>query len=92
MSMVDSYTPDASKATEDEVARVLQRLDVPGGLTSREVEVLRLIVKGKSNPQIADELFISAKTVGNHVSNILNKTDSSSRSEAAAYAVRQGIA
>ncbi len=61
-------------------------------LTAREVEVLRLVSEGKSNPQIADELFISAKTVGNHVSSILNKTGTSSRSEAAAHAVRNGLA
>lgn len=61
------------------------------GLTEREVEVLRLIVEGKSNPQIARELFISVKTVGTHVSNILNKTNTSSRSEVTAYAVRRGL-
>ena len=64
----------------------------PDGLTEREVQVLRLIAAGKSNPQIGRELFISAKTVGNHVSNILNKTGTSSRSEVAAYAVRQSLA
>ena len=63
----------------------------PDGLSRREVEVLGLIAGGKSNPQIARELFISAKTVGNHVSSILNKTNVSNRSEAAAYAVRQGL-
>ena len=61
------------------------------GLTAREVEVIRLIAAGRSNPQIADELFISVKTVGNHVSNILNKTSLANRAEAAAYAVRQGL-
>ena len=55
-------------------------------------EVLRLVLQGKSNPQIADELFISAKTVGNHVSSILNKTNASNRAEATAYAIRQGLA
>ena len=61
------------------------------GLTAREVEVIRLIAAGRSNPQIATELFISVKTVGNHVSNILNKTSLTNRAEAAAYAVRQGL-
>ena len=64
----------------------------PDSLTAREVEVLRLVATGRSNPQIADELFISVKTVGNHVSNILHKVSVSNRSEAAAYAVRQGLA
>lgn len=63
----------------------------PDGLTAREVEVLRLIAAGKTNPQIAEMLFISANTVGNHVSNILNKTNTSSRSEAVAYGVRHGL-
>ena len=88
----DSYLAVASKASEAEVVDRLRNIVFPNGLTGREVEVLRLVAKGRSNPQIADELFISAKTVGNHVSSILNKTDSASRSEAAAYAVRQGIA
>lgn len=64
----------------------------PDRLSEREVEVLRLIAAGKHNPQIASELFISVKTVGNHVSNILNKTNTTNRSEAAAYAVRHGLA
>jgi DNA-binding NarL/FixJ family response regulator len=66
--------------------------EYPAGLTSREVEVLRLIASGKRNPQIAEELYISSKTVGNHVSSILKKTSTSNRSEAAAYAVRRGLA
>ena len=73
-------------------AKATSRSDAyPAGLTAREVEVLRLIVDGNTNPQIARELFISVKTVGNHVSHILNKTNTSNRSQAAAYAVRQGI-
>ena len=63
----------------------------PDGLTQREVEVLRLISGGKTDREIGDELFISVKTVGNHVSNILNKTDTANRTEAAVYAARQGI-
>jgi DNA-binding CsgD family transcriptional regulator len=63
----------------------------PDGLTQREVEVLRLIAVGKSDREIAQELFISVRTVNNHVRGILNKTGLSNRVEAAAYAVRLGL-
>src|SRR5690606_3075004 len=64
----------------------------PNGLTRREVEVLRLIAVGKSNRDIADALFISLNTVANHVRNILSKTGAANRTEAAAYAIRHGLA
>jgi predicted ATPase/DNA-binding CsgD family transcriptional regulator len=56
------------------------------GLTSRELEVLRLIAAGMSNARIASELFISPKTASVHVSNIMSKLGASSRGEAAAIA------
>ena len=58
------------------------------GLTSREIDVLGLVAKGRTNPQIASELFISPKTASVHVSNILMKLGVSSRTEAAAVAHR----
>jgi DNA-binding CsgD family transcriptional regulator len=58
------------------------------GLTAREFEVLRLVAAGRSNPEIAAELFIAAKTASVHVSNILAKLGVSSRGEAAATAHR----
>ncbi len=58
------------------------------GLTSREHEVLRLLVAGRSNKEIAAALFISPKTASVHVSNILGKLGASSRTEAAALAHR----
>ena len=63
----------------------------PDRLTQREVEVLQLIAAGKTDREIADELFISVRTVGYHVGNILNKTTSSNRTEAATYASRNGL-
>jgi len=63
----------------------------PDGLTRREVEVLRLIASGKSNREIAETLFISYNTAINHVKNILGKTDSANRTEAAAYAIERGL-
>jgi DNA-binding NarL/FixJ family response regulator len=58
------------------------------GLTAREFEVLRLVAAGRSNREIAAELFISAKTASVHVSNILGKLGVASRGEAAATAHR----
>ena len=52
---------------------------------------MRLIALGKSNQEIAEELFISLRTVANHVTNILNKTSAANRTSAAAYASRQGL-
>jgi NarL family two-component system response regulator LiaR len=60
-------------------------------LSPREVDVLRLIAAGKSNQDIADTLHISLHTVATHVRNILAKTGSANRTEAAAYAMRCGI-
>jgi ATP/maltotriose-dependent transcriptional regulator MalT len=58
----------------------------PAGLTGREVEVLRLVASGRSNPDIAAELFLSEKTVARHLSNIFTKLDVRSRTAAAAFA------
>ena len=60
-------------------------------LTSRELEVLKLVAKGMSNRDIADELFISENTVKNHVRNILEKLHLHSRMEAVIYAVRERL-
>jgi DNA-binding NarL/FixJ family response regulator len=83
-------------------AKVLQRLraqskDVDAAetiraeLSDRELQVLKLIANGKDNAQIARELFISPKTVKNHISNILMKLQIENRIQAAVYAVRSGI-
>ncbi|MEV6295874.1 AAA family ATPase [Streptomyces sp. NPDC051896] len=61
------------------------------GLTSRERDVLRLVSAGRTNRQIAEELFISPKTASVHVSNILSKLGVSGRGEAAAMAHRLGL-
>jgi DNA-binding NarL/FixJ family response regulator len=60
-------------------------------LSDREIEVLKLIANGKDNAQIARDLFISPKTVKNHISNILMKLQIENRIQAAVYAVRSGI-
>ncbi|MCH8350568.1 MAG: AAA family ATPase [Chloroflexi bacterium] len=63
----------------------------PDGLTEREVGVMRLIASGRTNQEIGDELFISARTVANHVASIFNKTGAANRAEAATYASRNGL-
>jgi DNA-binding NarL/FixJ family response regulator len=63
----------------------------PDGLSHREIEVLRLIALGKTNPEIAQELFISPNTVAHHVTNILNKANCANRTEAATYAAQHGL-
>ncbi len=60
-------------------------------LSDREIEVLKLIAIGKDNADIAQELFISPKTVKNHISNILVKLQIENRIQAAVYAIRSGM-
>jgi DNA-binding NarL/FixJ family response regulator len=60
-------------------------------LTSRERDVLVLVAEGRSNQQIADELVISERTARTHVSNVLRKLRLTSRTQAALFAVRQGL-
>jgi two-component system, NarL family, response regulator LiaR len=77
-------------------ARLMQEVSgeraAPAGLTERELEVLRLIARGMSNKLIAKELVVSEKTVKTHVSNILTKLHLVDRTQAALYAVREGLA
>jgi len=63
----------------------------PGGLSSREAQVLRLVATGKTNRAIADELGISEKTVARHISNIFVKLNLSSRAAATAYAFQHEL-
>ena len=75
-------------------ARLMREVRVPESteaLTERETEVLELIARGKTNNQIAHELFIGEATVKSHVHSILSKLNVSSRTQAALYAVRVGL-
>jgi DNA-binding NarL/FixJ family response regulator len=72
-----------------EVDQLLDRR-LPGGLTERELEVLRLVAEGQSNPDIARALVLSHRTVARHLSNIFTKLDVTSRT-AAAYAHEHGL-
>jgi DNA-binding NarL/FixJ family response regulator len=62
-----------------------------GGLSPRELEVVRLVAAGRSNQAIAAELVLSEKTVARHLSNIFGKLGVSSRTAAAAYAYEHGL-
>jgi len=73
-----------------EIDRMLRRT-LPGGLTEREAEVLRLVAAGRSNHDIASVLVLSPKTVERHLSNIFVKLEVSSRTAAAAYAHEHGL-
>jgi two-component system nitrate/nitrite response regulator NarL len=68
-----------------------QGLETAEPLTEREMEVLQLVVEGKSNQEIAQSLVVSVSTVKNHLRNILGKLHLRNRIQAAVYAVRQGL-
>ena len=77
------------------IREISQPRDLPPAeepLTAREVEVLRLVAKGLSNQEIAQHLVVSERTVRNHVSNILHKLHLANRTQAALYALREGLA
>jgi DNA-binding CsgD family transcriptional regulator len=64
----------------------------PGGLSAREVEVLRLVAQGLTNPQVADRLYLSPRTVEQHLRSIYNKLGVSTRAAATHFAVSHGLA
>lgn len=64
----------------------------PDPLSERELEVLKLVARGLTNQEIAETLIIGERTVGNHISSILSKLHLANRTQAALYALREGIA
>jgi two-component system NarL family response regulator len=82
--LLNEYTTLAKRAEEK------SQYPAPA-LTSRELEVLKLVAKGQSNREIGEDLFISENTVKNHVRNILEKLHLHSRMEAVVYAVRERL-
>ncbi|MED3537969.1 response regulator transcription factor [Bacillus toyonensis] len=89
----DGETVLEPKVTGKMMSRMRQKKEHPlhEELTERESEILLLIAEGKSNQEIADELFIALKTVKTHVSNILNKLNVSDRTQAVIYAFRHQL-
>ena len=71
--------------------RVVRRREGLAGLTLREVEVLKLLARGLSNKEIAKVLFISSKTVANHVEHIYAKINASTRAGAGLFAMQHGL-
>jgi NarL family two-component system response regulator LiaR len=83
--------PALTATLMEQLARGGPRHDAARSLTDREREVLGLIARGLSNKRIARELGVAEKTVKAHVSNLLGKLDLSDRTQAALYAVKEGL-
>ena len=84
--------PTIAKKMLQELARPREQTLTSDPLTGRELEVLKLVARGLSNQEIADALAISEATIRTHVSGILAKLHLASRTQAALYALREGIA
>ena len=87
-----SLGPSIALKMLQELAHPSQQPPTPDPLSEREMEVLRLLAQGKSNREIADQLVITELTVRTHVSNILGKLHLASRTQAALYALKEGLA
>jgi DNA-binding NarL/FixJ family response regulator len=85
------FTPPLAGLVMAEFRRVAGKTSQEPGLTERENEVLRLVAKGYTYPEIAQKLFISVKTVQNHVQNILTKLHLRRRYELMRYAIQRGL-
>jgi DNA-binding NarL/FixJ family response regulator len=79
------------KRIPPEIAAELAEYTVEDGLSSREIDVLRLIAAGNSNKEIASKLFIAEETVKSHVTNILSKLHVNDRTHAVTTALKRGI-
>jgi NarL family two-component system response regulator LiaR len=87
-----SLHPVIARKVLEELSRPSDRPPTPDPLTPREVEVLQLVAQGLENWEIAEKLVITEATVRTHVSNITAKLHVASRTQAALYALREGIA
>jgi len=84
--------PAVARKLLQEIVHPSAQPPAPDPLTARELEVLKLVAQGHSNQEIADQLVLSEPTVRTHVSNILGKLHLASRTQAALYALREGLA
>ncbi len=86
-----SLQPSIAQKVLKELRHPSARPPTPDPLTNREMEVLRLVAKGLSNPEIARQLVVTEATVRTHVSNILGKLHLANRVQATLYALQEGI-
>jgi NarL family two-component system response regulator LiaR len=87
-----SLQPSIAHKVLQELQHPSRRPPTPDPLTDREMEVLRLVAKGLSNPEVAGRLTVTEATVRTHVSNILSKLHLANRVQATLYALQEGIA
>jgi NarL family two-component system response regulator LiaR len=87
-----SLHPKIARKLLGEISQPTNQEPTPDPLTPREVEVLKLVANGLSNQEIADALVVSEATVRTHVSHTLSKLHLASRTQAALYALREGLA
>lgn len=87
-----SLHPSIARRLIQELSQPTSLPPTPEPLTEREVEVLKLVARGYSNEDIADALVVSERTARGHVSSILSKLHLANRTQAALYALREGLA
>jgi NarL family two-component system response regulator LiaR len=85
------FMPGAAPALTAPAAGAPVRIERPGGLTRREVEILKLVAEGHSNAQLARMLWVTEQTVKFHLSNIYRKLRVANRTEASRWAQRNGL-
>ena len=86
-----SWAQAAIMLRDEITSRMQESHAVPGGLTQRELDVVRLIVRGYSDRQIGEDIFVSPRTVNAHVRNILAKTQLKNRTELTMWALEHGL-
>ena len=89
--LASATRPSGGTAPDGPLSGASIRPALPDGLTDREGDVLRLVAAGRTNPEIAAELFVAEATVKTHINNLFAKTHVRSRAEAVQYAYRHGL-
>lgn len=89
--LIDVLRERVRSLSEQAHSKSRKVIEFPDGLTEREVDIIRLITAGKTDREVGRELFISHKTVGNHLSNIRSKVQANNRTEVATYAIRHNL-
>ena len=87
----EQQAPAEEQETPESATAAASAPGYPAGLTAREVEVLRLVAKGRTNAQVAQELYLSPRTVNAHLNSIYHKLGVDSRAAATRFAVEHGL-